>query len=43
MKILRTMRESTILGSHLAEFLYRSIYKPMFPSILNDIQHSYTK
>ena len=43
MKILKTMRGSTILDSHLAEFWYRSIHKPMFPSILNDIQHSYTK
>ena len=43
MKILKTIRGSTILDSHLAKFWYRSIYKPMFSSILNDIQHSYTK
>ena len=42
-KILKTRCGSTLLDSHLAEFWYRSIYKPMFPSIVNDIQRYYTK
>ncbi|CAF1581970.1 unnamed protein product, partial [Didymodactylos carnosus] len=42
-KILRTMRGTTLLDSHLAEFWYRSVHKSMFPSILNDIRHYRTK
>ena len=37
-KILRTMRGTALLSSHLAEFWYRSVHKPMFLDILNDIE-----
>ncbi|CAF3455500.1 unnamed protein product, partial [Rotaria sp. Silwood2] len=33
-KILRTMRGSTLLESHLTEYWYRTTHKNMFPSIL---------
>ena len=38
-KILRTMRGSKLLESHLAEFWYRSVHKNMFESILNDMKN----
>ena len=37
-KILRTMRRTALLSSHLAEFWYRSVHKPMFPAVLDDIE-----
>ncbi|CAF0729220.1 unnamed protein product [Didymodactylos carnosus] len=37
-KILRAMRGSTLLDSHLNEFWYRSVHKDMFSSILTDIR-----
>jgi len=37
-KILRTMRGSTLLTSHLTEYWYRSIHKTMFTSILDNIR-----
>ena len=35
---LRIMRGTALVSSHLAEFCYRSLHKPMFPAILDDIE-----
>ncbi|CAF1195809.1 unnamed protein product [Didymodactylos carnosus] len=42
-KILRIMRGTNLLDSYLAEFWYRSVHKPMFSSILEDIRRYRTK
>ncbi|CAF3700217.1 unnamed protein product [Rotaria socialis] len=37
-KILRAMRGTPLLNSHLTEYWYRTTHKNMFPSILDDIK-----